>query len=50
MEGKEWAWNNGILVEKDVEEIKEEIEKAYVSAADRETVLLSAFNRWLNKF
>jgi hypothetical protein len=49
MEGKEWTWNNGILVEKEVESIKEEIEKGYSGSANRETVLLNAFNRFLKK-
>lgn len=49
MEGKEWVWNNGILVEKDVADIKQGIEEGYSSSADRETVLLNAFNRFLKK-
>jgi hypothetical protein len=31
MEGKEWIWNNGILQEVDIAEIKEGIEKDYRS-------------------
>ena len=49
MEGKEWIWDNGILVEKEVEAIQEEIETGYSSSADRENVLLNAFNKFLNK-
>jgi hypothetical protein len=49
MEGKEWIWDNGILVEKEVEAIQEEIENGYSSSADRENVLLNAFNKFLNK-
>ena len=49
MEGKEWVWNNGILVEKEVESIKQEIEEGYSSSTNRETVLLNAFNRFLKK-
>jgi hypothetical protein len=49
MEGKEWVWDNGILIEKDVETIKQEIEEGYLSSADRETVLLNAFNKFLKK-
>ena len=50
MEGKEWVWDNGILVEKDVAAIKRGINEGYGSKQDRETVLLNAFNRFLNKF
>jgi hypothetical protein len=49
MEGKEWIWDNGILVEKEVEQIKRGIEEGYSSSADRETVLLNAFNKFLKK-
>jgi hypothetical protein len=49
MEGKEWVWDNGILVEKDVAAIKRGINEGYGSKQDRETVLLNAFNRFLNK-
>ena len=50
MEGKEWVWDNGILVEKDVAAIKRDINEGYGSKQDREAVLLNAFNRFLNKF
>jgi hypothetical protein len=49
MEGKEWVWDNGILVEKDIEQIKENIEEGYASRKHRETVLLNAFNKFLGK-
>jgi hypothetical protein len=49
MEGKEWAWSNGILVEKDVESIKQGIEEGYSRSTNRETVLLNAFNKFLKK-
>jgi hypothetical protein len=49
MEGKEWIWNNGVLIEKDVKQIKQEIEEGYSSSTNRETVLLNAFNRFLKK-
>ena len=32
MESKEWVWNNGVLVEKNIEAWKREIEKAKSSA------------------
>lgn len=47
MEGKEWVWDNGILVEKDVAQIKKGIDEGYGSKQDRETVLLNAFNKFL---
>ena len=49
MEGKEWVWNNGILVEKDVAHIKKRIDEGYGSRENREAVLLNAFNTFLNK-
>ena len=50
MEGKEWIWDNGILVEKDVAQIKSEINEGFRTREERETVLLNAFNKFLNKF
>ena len=47
MEGREWVWDNGILVEKDVANIKRDIEEGYASSANRETILLNAFNKFL---
>jgi hypothetical protein len=49
MEGKEWVWDNGILVEKEVAAIKRDINEGYGSKQDRESLLLNAFNRFLNK-
>lgn len=49
MEGKEWVWDNGILVEKDVEQIKKNIDEGYATQEDREMVLLKAFNKFLKK-
>jgi len=50
MEGKEWVWDNGILVEKEVAAIKHGINEGYGSKQDREAVLLNAFNKFLKKF
>jgi len=47
MEGKEWVWDNGILVEKDVTQIKKDINEGYSTREERETVLLNAFNKFL---
>jgi hypothetical protein len=49
MEGKEWVWNNGILVEKDVAQIKKRIDEGYGSRENREAILLNAFNTFLKK-
>jgi len=47
MEGKEWVWDNGILVEKDVAQIKKDINEGYGTRENREAVLLNAFNKFL---
>jgi hypothetical protein len=47
MEGREWIWDNGILIEKDVAQIKSDINEGYRTNQDRETVLLNAFNKFL---
>ena len=47
MEGREWVWDNGILIEKDVAQIKSDINEGYRTNQDRETVLLNAFNKFL---
>ena len=49
MEGKEWVWDNGILVEKDVAQIRKGIDEGYASKENRETILLNAFNKFLHK-
>lgn len=47
MEGKEWVWNSGVLQEKAVSEIKNEIVKA--PSKKLESVKLKAFNSFLSK-
>ncbi len=47
MEGREWVWDNGILVEKEVEAIKRGINEGYATKENREAVLLNAFNKFL---
>jgi len=49
MEGKEWVWDNGILVEKDVAQIKKSINEGFATREEREAVLLNAFNTFLKK-
>lgn len=44
MEGKEWIWESGRLVEKDLEEIKRSIEKA--SSRNLEEAKIKAFERF----
>ena len=47
MEGKEWIWDNGIIKEAEIQEIKEKVEKT--SRKDREQVLVSAFEDFITK-
>ena len=47
MEGKEWVWDNGILIEKEVAQIKSDINEGYRTNQNREAVLLNAFNKFL---
>ena len=47
MEGKEWVWNNGLLKEVDVAEIKEDIEKG-IRRRDSKTSAL-AFAKFMSK-
>jgi hypothetical protein len=47
MEGKEWVWDNGILIEREVAQIKADINEGYGSKQNREAVLLNAFNKFL---
>ena len=45
MEGREWVWNNGSLLEKDVEELKRQVD---VSKKLREERMLLAFEKFIN--
>jgi len=47
MEGKEWIWDNGILIEKEVAQIKSDINEGYATKENREKILLNAFNKFL---
>lgn len=47
MENKEWVFQNGVLVEKDVEEIQKEIEKASVNKTKLQEAKLKAFQSFL---
>jgi hypothetical protein len=45
MEGKEWIWESGRLVEKDIEQIKKDIKKA--NFRNLEEAKMTAFNKFL---
>lgn len=47
MEGKEWVWQNGILLEKDVQELKKSIQKAPAKQIKR--VSVKAFESFMKK-
>jgi len=47
MEGKEWIWENGIIKERTIQELKSQIEKS--KRADREAVQLRVFKNFLSK-
>lgn len=47
MEGKEWVWDNGIIKERSIQELKSGIEKA--NRKDREAIKLQAFEKFVSK-
>ena len=50
MEGKEWAWDNGIVKEKDISEIQQEIEAARsFELAEKQTAAFEKFMRKVAK-
>ena len=49
MEGREWIWDNGLLKESDIEDIKETIENKYTTK-EREAIVLKAFDDFVSKF
>ena len=53
MEGKEWVWNNGLIKEADVADIKENIEENRTNNAKDEFRVLQSFFKnfnFINKF
>ena len=46
MEGKEWVWEGGLLRERQIQEMKKEIDRA--SKVELEEKMLSAFNKFLS--
>ena len=49
MEGREWIWNNGILKEADVQEIKDSIVKEFMKVKPDESALVSSFERYMSR-
>ena len=49
MEGREWIWNNGILKETDVQEIKNQIVKEFAKKTRDESTYVSSFEKFLSK-
>ena len=49
MEGKEWIWENGILKESEVADIKDEIEKNYSNKYNNNQADIIAFEKFLSK-
>ena len=49
MEGREWIWNNGILKEADVQEIKDDIVKEFIKVKPDESALASSFERFMSR-
>ena len=47
MEGKEWVWENGLLKESEIQEIKNKVEKS--SRKGREQTLVKAFEEFITK-
>jgi hypothetical protein len=49
MEGKEWVWENGVLHEREVAEIRDQIEEGYGTTRNKEEVMIEAFKKFLSK-
>jgi len=49
MEGREWIWNNGILKEADVQDIKDDIVKEFIKVRPDESALVSSFERFMSR-
>ena len=49
MEGREWIWDNGILKETDVQEIKNSIVKEFAKKTRDESTYVSSFEKFLSK-
>jgi hypothetical protein len=49
MEGKEWIWENGVLHEREIAEIRDDIEDGYATTRNKEEVMIEAFKKFLSK-
>jgi hypothetical protein len=49
MEGKEWIWENGVLQEREIAEIRDQIEEGYGTTRNKEEVMIEAFKKFLSK-
>jgi hypothetical protein len=49
MEGREWVWDNGILKEAEVQEIKNVIVKEFAKKTRDESVYAESFEKFLSK-
>jgi len=49
MEGKEWIWENGVLHEREISEIRDDIEDGYATTRNKEEVMIEAFKKFLSK-
>lgn len=47
LEGKEWVWNNGKIVERELQKIKQQIAKPIVKKSIREDLAIKAFEKFL---
>jgi hypothetical protein len=47
LEGKEWVWNNGKIVERELQKIKQQITKPIVKKSIREDLAIKAFEKFL---
>jgi hypothetical protein len=49
MEGKEWIWENGVLQEREIAAIRDQIEEGYGTTRNKEEVMIEAFKKFLSK-
>ena len=49
MEGKEWIWENGLLKEAEVQEIKNDIVKEFAKITRDDSIYVDSFEKFLSK-
>jgi hypothetical protein len=49
MEGKEWIWENGILKEAEVQEIKNDIVKEFAKKNRDDSIYVDSFEKFLSR-